>query len=128
MVVLDAVYSISQAWSSVNPVVLVRSRGKLHPGLKDDDMQGFPSEEISKSKTGHMVYAMKSFKNVSKDPTEEWLQSDACDLSFQHMADTGTVSAAVKQKGEGGKDESEGQNSECVTHAIELQYTDTSLE
>jgi hypothetical protein len=42
----------------------------------------------------------KSFENVSEDNIEEWLQSDACELGFQHMTDMGIVNAAMKQKGE----------------------------
>jgi hypothetical protein len=39
------------------------------------------------------------FKHQQRD-VEEWLQSDACEVGFQHMTDI--VSAAVKQKGEEG--------------------------
>jgi hypothetical protein len=42
--VLDAIYGISWAWLSVNPVTLVRSRRKLIPE-KEDDLQGFSNEE-----------------------------------------------------------------------------------
>jgi hypothetical protein len=40
-----------------------------------------------------IVCAMRSFENINKDNVEEWLQSDACDLCFQHM--TETVNAAA---------------------------------
>jgi hypothetical protein len=45
---------------------------------------------------------MRSSENVNE------LQSDACDLSFQHMTDTDIVDAAAKQMGEeeGGEYES----------------------
>jgi hypothetical protein len=51
---------------------------------------------------------MRSFENIDKDNVKEWLQSDACELGFQHMTDTDTVYAA-KQKceEEGGEDKSE---------------------
>jgi hypothetical protein len=32
------------------------------------------------------VYGIKSFENINKD-NEEWLQSDACEVGFQHMKD-----------------------------------------
>jgi hypothetical protein len=60
---------------------------KLHPDL-DNDLQGFPNEEISKSKVFDMVCATRSSENVAEDNVEEWLQSDACELGFQHMTDT----------------------------------------
>jgi hypothetical protein len=49
MMVLDAIYGMSRAWTSMNPVTLVQSWRKLLPDLEDDDVQGFPNEEISKS-------------------------------------------------------------------------------
>jgi hypothetical protein len=79
---------------------------KLLPDL-EDDLQGFPNEEISKSEILDMVCAMTSFENFDEDNGEEWLQSDGCELIFQHM--TEIANAAAKQKGEeeGGEDESE---------------------
>jgi hypothetical protein len=44
-----------------------------------------------------MVDAMRSFENIDEDNVEEWLQSVACELGFQHMTDTDIV-YAVKQK------------------------------
>jgi hypothetical protein len=68
--VLDAIYSISQAWSSVNPVTLVWSWRKLVPDLEEDDLQVFYIEEISKSEILDMVCAMRSFENVEEDNIE----------------------------------------------------------
>jgi hypothetical protein len=42
MMVLAAIYSVSWAWSSMNPVTLVSSWRKLLLDL--DDLQGFPNE------------------------------------------------------------------------------------
>jgi hypothetical protein len=67
-------------------------------GTEDNDLQGFPKEEIRKSKILDIVYATASFKNAEEDNITEWLQGDACELGFQHMTDT--VSATTKQKGE----------------------------
>jgi hypothetical protein len=64
MTVLDAIYSVSRAWSCVNPRTLVRSWRKLLPDIEDDYLQGFPNEEISKSKNLDMVCAMRSFENI----------------------------------------------------------------
>jgi hypothetical protein len=41
IMVLDAVYRVSRARYSVNPVMLVYSWRKLLPDLEKDDMQGF---------------------------------------------------------------------------------------
>jgi hypothetical protein len=123
MVVLDATYGVPQAWSSVNPVMLVQLRRKLLLDLEDGDLQGFPNEGISKSKILDIVYAMRSFENIDED-NEEWLQSDACELDFQQMTDTDIVNVAMKQKGEeeSGEDESEdeGESSESITHSMAL--------
>jgi hypothetical protein len=62
-------------------------------------LQGFPNEEISKSKILDMVCATRSFENFNEDNIEEWLQCDACELGFQHLTDTDIVNAAMKQKG-----------------------------
>jgi hypothetical protein len=51
--VLDAIYGISRAWSSVNPIPLVPSWRKL-PDL-EDQLHSFPNEEISKSEIPDMV-------------------------------------------------------------------------
>jgi hypothetical protein len=50
-------------------------------------LQGFPNEEISKSKILDMVCAVRSFENSNEDNVEEWLQSDACEVGFQHTTD-----------------------------------------
>jgi hypothetical protein len=66
MTVLDAIYSISRAWSSINPVMLVQSWGKLIPELEKDDLQGFPNKDMSKSNILDMVCAMRSLKMFTK--------------------------------------------------------------
>jgi hypothetical protein len=43
--VLDAIYGVSQAWSSMNPVMVVQSRWKLLPDLEEDDLLGFSNKE-----------------------------------------------------------------------------------
>jgi hypothetical protein len=50
---------------------------------------------------------MVNSENLSEDNIEEWLQSDACEVGFQHIQ-TDIINAAAKQKGEeGGENESE---------------------
>jgi hypothetical protein len=51
---------------------------------------------------------MRSSENVDKDKVEKWLQSDGCELGFQHMTNLDTANAAMKVKGEeeGGEEES----------------------
>jgi hypothetical protein len=107
---LDAIYGLSWAWSSVNPVTLVWWWRRLVPDLGDHDLQDFDNEEISKFKILDVVYAMRSFENIDQDNVEEWLQSVWTGL--QHMMGMDIVNAAAKQKGEeevggGGGDESE---------------------
>jgi hypothetical protein len=86
--------------------------------------QCFPNKEISKSEMLDLVFAMRSFENTDEDSVEEWLLSDACELSFQHMTNMDIVNAAMKQKKEeGGEDDTEGggQSSESVSHSsVEL--------
>jgi hypothetical protein len=58
-----------------------------------------------------MMCAMRRFENIDEGNVgnvKEWLQSDACELGFQHMTDTDIV-CATKQKHEeeGGEDKSE---------------------
>jgi hypothetical protein len=89
MTVLDVIYGLSQAWSSVNPVTLVQSWRKLLTDL-ENDLQGFPSEEISK-------VLMRLL---------ETLMSDACVLGFQHMTDIVSAVTNKKCEDEGG-DETE---------------------
>jgi hypothetical protein len=48
--VLDGKNSISWAWSSMNPVMLVQSWRKLLPDQESDDLQSFPNEEITSLK------------------------------------------------------------------------------
>jgi hypothetical protein len=109
--------------------MLFQSWRKL-PDLEEDDFQGIPNEEISKSEILDMVCAMRSFENIDKDNVVEWLQSNARDLGFQHMTDTHIVNAAVKQKEEEcGEDESdEGESSEFVSHSMALQCVDNLLD
>jgi hypothetical protein len=38
-----------------------------------------------------MVWAIRSFENADKDNIEEWLQSDVCELGFQHITDIDIV-------------------------------------
>jgi hypothetical protein len=108
----------------MNPVMLVQSWRKILSGL-EDDLQGFPKKEFIMSEILDMVCVIRSFENVNEDNTEEWLQTGACELSFQHITDMDIVNAATKQKGEedGGEDESEegGQNSEHISHSMALQ-------
>jgi hypothetical protein len=53
MMVLDAIYGISQAWSSVNPVMLVQSQRKLLPDIEEEDLQGFSSgQQVQNSSHG----------------------------------------------------------------------------
>jgi hypothetical protein len=50
-------------------------------------LQGFPNEEINKSEILDMVWAMRSFENINEDNVKELLQSDSCEVRFQHMTD-----------------------------------------
>jgi hypothetical protein len=56
-----------------------------------------------KSDNLYMVCAMRSYENVKKDNNEKWLQSDVCELGFEHMTDKEIADALVKQKGEEGE-------------------------
>jgi hypothetical protein len=47
--------------------MLVQSWRKLLPDPDDDDLQGFPKEEISKSKILDMVCAMSSSGNINEE-------------------------------------------------------------
>jgi hypothetical protein len=90
-------------------------------------LQGFPNEEI-KSKILDMVCAVRSFENTDEDNIEEWLQTDAYELGFQHMTDTDNGNAAMKQKGEeegGENDSEEGESSEHISHTMALRCVDT---
>jgi hypothetical protein len=46
-IMLDAIYGVSQAWFSVNPVMLVQLWRKLLPDLDEDDLQGFSNKSGS---------------------------------------------------------------------------------
>jgi hypothetical protein len=39
---------------------------------------------------------MRSFENENEDKSEGWLQIDACELGFQHMAQTDIVNAVTQ--------------------------------
>jgi hypothetical protein len=67
---LEAVYSVSYAWSPMNPLLLVQSWRKLLPDTEECDLQGFPNNEISKSELFDMVGAVRSSENVDKDNIE----------------------------------------------------------
>jgi hypothetical protein len=68
--VLDAIYGVSHAWSSVNPITLFQLWRKLLPHLEEDDLQGFPDEVISRSEILDMLCAMGSFDNINEDNIE----------------------------------------------------------
>jgi hypothetical protein len=73
------------------------------------------------------VYVVVNFENVNKDNVEEWLQSDVCELSFQHAIIMDIVNSAVKRKGNGEEDENEeGQSSVGISHSLELHYVVTT--
>jgi hypothetical protein len=58
--------------------MLLHSWRKVVPDLVKDGLQGFPNKKIIKSEILDMV-CLGSFENINED--EEWLQSDACELS-----------------------------------------------
>jgi hypothetical protein len=95
--------------------MMVQLWRKLLPDIEEYDFQGFPTKEITMSEILDTVCAMRSSENVNE------LQSDACDLSFQHMTDMDIVDAAAKQMGEeeGGEYESKKEKSrEYVNHSM----------
>jgi hypothetical protein len=65
--VLDAIYGVSRAWSSMNSVTPIWSWRKPLPYLEEDDLQGFPNEETSKSEVSDRVCAMRSFENTNEE-------------------------------------------------------------
>jgi hypothetical protein len=109
MMLLDTIYSTSWASFSVTPVTMVQSWRKFLPDLDEDDLQGFPNKEFSKSKILDIVCAMRSSENTDKYKVEEWLHSDACEMGFQSMPDITNV--LMKEKGE-----EEGENDENEIH------------
>lgn len=48
-------------------MTLVKTWKKLLPDLEDDDIQGFPKEEIKMSHILDMVCYMRSFENINKE-------------------------------------------------------------
>lgn len=95
-------------------------------------MQGF-SNEINKSGILDILCAMSSFENVNKGNREKQLQSDACDLGLQHMADMDIADAATKQEGkdEVGKDElnQSFMNNSCIYITLNIyNYTETAAD
>jgi hypothetical protein len=68
--VLDVIYGVSRASSSLNPVTLVRSWRKLLSDVDRDDLQGFPNEEISMSNILDMVCAVRSFENIDEETSK----------------------------------------------------------
>jgi hypothetical protein len=87
-------------------------------------LQGFLNKEVSKSKILDKACAIKSSENVDKENVEKWLQSDVCELGFQHVTNMDTANATMKQKRkEGG--EHEEQSSECVSCSMALQCVDS---
>jgi hypothetical protein len=66
------------------------------PSREDDDLQGFPHEEISKSEILDMVCAMRSVEATDTDKTEEWQNSNVCEVGFQQN----NVHATAKRKHE----------------------------
>jgi hypothetical protein len=39
---------------------------------------------------------MRSFENADEDNVEEWLQSDVCEVGFQHTTNTAIANVATK--------------------------------
>jgi hypothetical protein len=62
----DAIYAVSWAWPSVNIEMLVLMWRKLLPDPKNDDLQGLPNEETSKSRIVDMVCAMRSSETIDE--------------------------------------------------------------
>jgi hypothetical protein len=58
-------------------------------------VQAVPNKDISKSKILGILCAMKSSENTKEDNVE-WLQSNVCELAFQHIRDM-VIDAAKKQ-------------------------------
>jgi hypothetical protein len=73
--------------------MLVRSQREPLLDPEDKDLQGFPNEEISKSKILDTVHATRSSENVNENNIEERLQSDACELG---LTDMDTANSATK--------------------------------
>jgi hypothetical protein len=99
---LDTIYGVSRVQPSLNQIVLVLSMKTLVTDLKGDDLQGLPTEEIRKSQILDIVSTTRRFVNVVEDNSEEWLQSDVCELSFQHV-DSVKPATTQKEEEEGDK-------------------------
>jgi hypothetical protein len=73
----------------------------------------------------------ENFENVHECNFDVWLQTDMCELSFQHMTDIDIANAAAKQKGEEESGEHESEkgrlSSECISHSMFLQCVDIRL-
>jgi hypothetical protein len=83
--VLDAIYSVSWGWSSVNLGMLVRLWRKCLPDLEDGLWQGSPKEQNSKPEILNMV--LWEVLRTSTRITLKNCYSDMCELRFQHMTD-----------------------------------------
>jgi hypothetical protein len=58
---LDDIYCVSQAWSSINMVMIAQMWKKPFPDLEDDNMQGSPNKVNKKSKILDMARAKRGF-------------------------------------------------------------------
>jgi hypothetical protein len=61
MMVFDAIYGVSQAWSSMNPVMLIQSWRKRLPDLEEDDLHSFHNERITTYKILDIVCTVRGF-------------------------------------------------------------------
>ena len=96
--VFYALYSIPWTWLCVNAKMLVKLWKRLHAHTEEHKPQCFPNERIWVPENFFKVCYKKTEK-VNEDSTDEWLQCDACEASFQHITDTYIVSTATKQGG-----------------------------
>lgn len=108
---------------------LVWSQRKLLSGLEEDNIQGFPNNDISKSEILDMVCAIRSFENVY-NTTKNGYEVKHVNWPSSTCQKWASVNTAMKQKGEDEKENKseEGESNECDSRNMVLQCVDTLLD
>ena len=137
LTILDAIHGVSQAWSSVKSITLVRSWMKLLPDL-EGDFEGFSESEVSESNLRELVNEMKGFENVDEEDLCEWLEGEKSESGFRHMTDediinvyAAALTGQTGEEGSGGSESGESEDkgsSDRMSHSQALVCVDNLLE
>lgn len=131
LTLLDALYEVAVAWSSVKPATISRAWKKILPALEEREGGDPEEEELPGAALASILQHTRGLEHVTAEAIEKWLEVDSTEPGYEVLTDSDIIRRAQGQTDESSDTEEEDPElipEKPINHAAALQWTERLLE